>query len=322
MHLSCEEREKIFLLSNQGETLREIGRQLGRDHSVISRELERNDGPNGVYSPAKAQQVALLRRSQANSRNPLKDERIFRYVNEKLPLDWSPEEISGRIKIDLPGKSISYETIYKHIYRKENRPQTLWAYLRRHRPKRQKKRDRHVKREAILNRVFIDQRPSEVDERKRVGHWESDLVLGRRETKEVASVTVERKTKYVVIAKMNRPSAVEKKQALISGLSKFPPWLRKSITFDNGFENACHEEVSYELQIETYFCHPYSSFERGTVENTNGLIRQYLPKKISFKNVTQREMNLIASNLNDRPRKKLGYLTPAEAFQKAFSGAF
>jgi len=322
MHLSCEEREKIFLLSSHGKTKREIGRQLGRHHTVISRELERNHSPNGIYSPAQAQRTSLLRRSQANSRNPLKDERIFRYVKEKLLEDWSPEEISGRIKLDLPGKSIGRETIYAHIYRKENRHLGLWVYLRRHRPRRQPKHSRKVRRETIPNRIFIDQRPSEINDRKRIGHWESDLLLGSRETREAASVTVERKTNYVVIAKLNRPSATEKQASLVAGLKKFPPWLRKSITFDNGLENACHEEVSRELQVETYFCHPYSSFERGTVENTNGLIRQYLPKRSSFKNVTQREVNLIASYLNNRPRKKLGYLTPAELFQKSLSGAF
>lgn len=320
-HLQEKERELIFLYLNQGFSFRKIGKRIKRNHSVVLREIERNKDSRGRYSSFTAQKTALTRRTEANKKNPLKNSLILRYVKHKLFLNWSPEQISGRIKIDL-GLNVCHETIYQYIYRKENKNLSLWVHLRRACPKRIKKKDRKVKREFIPNRIFIDQRPEYINQRKTIGHWESDLMLGKRETKEVVSVEIERKTKYLLIKKLQNQTSEEKIYSLIQTLEKLPPWLRKSITFDNGSENAKHQRIQRKLNLDTYFCHPYSSWERGTVENTIGLLRQYFPKKHSLENITQKDLNFIAYMINNRPRKCLGFLTPAEVFEKALSGAF
>lgn len=320
-HLKDKEREKIYLYLNQGLSLREIGRKIGRDHTVILREIERNKSPDGTYRPFESHRVSAERKCCANRRNPLKHPGIHRYVKDKLHEKWSPEQISGRIRIDL-GLSISHETIYQYIYRKENKKDELWVFLRRKRPRRMKKQGRKVRREFIPNRVFIDKRPECIESREHIGHWESDLMEGKRETKDVVSVTAERKSRMFVLGKMENKTSKEKADSLKESFEKLPPWMRKSITFDNGSENAKHERIANEFSIDTYFCHPYHSWEKGTVENIIGLIREYLPKKTSIEDVTQRDLNLIAYEINTRPRKVLGYSTPHEVFYRELSGAF
>jgi IS30 family transposase len=321
-HLGKEEREQLFLYIHQGLSLREIGRRLGRDHTVVSREIERNKGPDGSYRPFQAHQLAGERRGRANRANPRKSERVWHYVRAKLFDQWSPEQIAGRIALDTLELSISPETIYQYIYHPANRHLSLWQCLRRAYPKRRKKGGRQVNREIIPNRIGIDQRPAEIDARKKVGHWESDLMLGTRETTDAVSVTVERKTRYVLVHKLPNQTAAAKKTALLSDLSSVPFRLRKSITVDNGREHMLHQEISQALHLDFYFCHPYAAYERGTVENTIGLMRQYLPKKTSFAQLTEKEINLIAGLLNHRPRKCLGFLTPAEVFNLELGGAF
>jgi len=321
-HLNEQEREQIFLGLSHGLSQREIGRRLDRDHTVVSREIERNKGPDGRYRPFPARQQATARIRQANCFNPRKGERVFRYVREKLADCWSPEQIAGRITQDVPELSISHETIYQYIYQPENRKLSLWVWLRRASPKRRKKSGRRVQREIIPNRIFIEHRPAEIAARKEIGHWESDLMLGTRETTNAVSVTVERKTRYLLVSKLTNKTAQAKQESLMSDFAHFPQRLCRSITVDNGTEHAHHQAISQALRLPIYFCHPYAAYERGTVENTIGLMRQYLPKKMSFANLSQRELTIIAGLLNHRPRKCLGFLTPAEVLNQNLGGAF
>ena len=320
--LKDTEREKIYLYLNQGLSIRDIGKRIKRDHTVVSREIIRNKDPNGVYSPSRANEKAVERKSKANKANPLKNPYILRYVKSKLQDGWSPEEISGRIRIDIPLFSVSTEAIYQYIYKPENKRMELWVYLRRRRPKRMKKGNRKVNREIIPNRVFIDERPEAVNNRENVGHWETDLMEGKRVTKDVVSVQVERKSRFLVLGKMPNKSSLEKVKVVVSRLEKLPPWMRKSITFDNGSENTKHEKIGKKLNSKTYFCHAYHPWEKGTVENTIGLMREYLPKKTSLSVITQRDLNLVAELLNSRPRKCLGFKTPYEVFYNELGGAF
>ncbi len=202
-HLTEYEREKIFKYLERGESQRNIGRILGRDHRTIGRELKRNPGLFGAYSPVLAQKAAREREKISNSKRSRKNPRILRYVKDKLELDWSPEQIAGRMEVDFPDSEdfcICHETIYNHIYRRENRNLGLWVHLRRSRPRRMKRHERKPQKEIIQGRIFIDNRPDCINQRAEVGHWESDLVLGRQKDKEAISVTVERKVKYIIFA--------------------------------------------------------------------------------------------------------------------------
>jgi IS30 family transposase len=319
--LKEHERESIFLFLEQGFSYRKISEKIGRNHSVVLREINRNKGPSGKYQPFSAHNQAKERKIAANKLNPCKNPLILRYVEEKLKEEWSPQQISGRIKIDLPGHSICHETIYGYIYAKENNHLMLWTGLRRCKPRRMTYYGRKPQKEVIPNRIFIDKRPQYIKRRRDIGHWESDNMLGKKEPCGV-SVTAERRSRFLVLGKLNKLTSEAKKDSLVASLGKLPPWMRKSITFDNGTENAKHELIKDKIKVNTYFCHPYHPYEKGTVENTIGLIRQYLPKKESLADITQKELNIVAGRINNRPRKCLGYKTPYEVFYGELSGAF
>lgn len=319
--LSESDRELIFLGREKGKSIRMIAKEIGRNPATVSRELNRNKDPDGLYKPSSAQMLSKERRILANSQNHRKDPRVLNYVREKLILNWSPEQTAGRMKLDIPGFSISPETIYQYIYAKENRSLGLWVYLRRCRSRRSSWHERKPQKEKIPNRIFIDTRPRYVDQRLEYGHWETDLVLGTRTTRDAISVTVERRARYTILSKVKTASKEEKTRTTIESMGSLPPWLRRSITFDNGSENFGHEEIEKALRLSGFFCQPYSSWQIGTVENTNGLLRQYFPKRTSLADVTQRDLNLVATLLNDRPRKTLGYKTPYEVFSRELSVA-
>jgi len=321
-HLTIKDREKIFLYLNLGYSKRHIAKLLNRNHSVISREITNNQNDEGNYLPHQAQVKVVDRKSTANQNNASKDKRIWRYVKDRLVYGWSPEQISGCMEKDIGGYACT-ETIYNYIYAKKNRHLTLLVYLRRKKKRRTKKEGRRTQREKLKNRVFLEERPEEANLRMKAGHWETDLMEGKRINKDCISVTVDRKTRYVLLAKSKDKGSIEKKSALINQLAGLLPTFRRSITCDNGSEQALHEEIARELKLNIFFCHPYSSWEKGLVENTIGLIREYLPKKTSLEHVTQRDLNLIASRLNGRPRKCLGFKTPKEVILKELrTGAF
>lgn len=314
-HLTDLERDRIAIYLQQGLSHRQIGLQLDRHNSTISEEINKNKGPDGTYYPSLAQKKADQRISTANSANSRKKPGVWNYVKEKLIESWSPDQISHRIEADT-NHYVCAETIYRYIYASENKHLTLWVYLRRKQPKRVKKRGRKVQKSRLKNRVFIGQRELAANQRSVPGHWETDLMEGSRREKDCVSVSCDRKTRYILLTKVNSKSAQDKTESLINQLGKFPSWLKRTITSDNGLEHTRHEQISKELNIKYYFCHPYSSWERGTVENSIGLLREFLPKKKSLRQISQRDLNLLSIILNNRPRKSLGYLTPQEAMIK------
>lgn len=322
-HLSLEEREKLYALKSQGISLREIGRILNRSDATIGRELKRNKTGIGKrsneylifqYVPCKANLKALKRGVKQRTKAPLKETLIWLFVREHLrkPFSWTPEEISGRLpKIHLD-KSICTESIYQYIYSRKARACKFWELLPCGRKKRMKKGGRSVQRASkIPNAVSIDQRPEIVDLRTRIGDWETDNVIGKQTDKTALSVTVERLTKLTLLSLTNK-SADSKTRSLISRLSAFPNTARMTLTTDNGAENNNHQELKQSLGLDVYFCHAYHSWEKGTVENTNGRIRRFIPKGLSLDNLTEEQIRELEYRLNSTPRKCLQYLTPYE----------
>lgn len=301
--LTCEQRYQIKALLDTGTSQEKISEVLGVSPSTISRELRRNKGKRG-YRPKQAHEKALARR-KGKSKTRLNPE-IWALVETKLKEDWSPEQISGRLK--LKGIMVSHESIYQYVYADKRVGGTLWKHLR-HPKKYRKRAGGRDRRGKIPNRRSIDGRPAIVDERSRIGDWEADLVIG---DEGVALTLTERKSRFTLLRTFQSKHAAPITEAIIQ-LLKWDARI-KTITFDNGKEFAGHQEIADALNADCYFAHPYASWERGTNENTNGLLRQYLPRKRSFKNVSSQEEVSIMDKLNSRPRKCLDFYTPYEVF--------
>lgn len=321
--LSLQERELIFLYQNLGKTHREIGRLLSRHHTTIIREINRNrkGGETRVgqstYSVVIAQSLTSTRRQQAKvGTRKLDDACLRNFVIRKLGMGWSPEQIAGRLARVTPHLSISHETIYSFIYAKENRKLRLSELLRKRHQRRTPHYGKRSQKLQIPGRLFIEARPLVATRRLEVGHWETDLMEGKRSTKVSVSATVDRKSLFTKLTKVASKQAREKQVALIKDFSNWPRNLVKTITYDNGTENHYHQQINRELNCQSYFTHPYHSWEKGTVENTIGLVREYLPKGEDLTPISQGELSWIAWQLNNRPRKKLGFATPSEIFSK------
>ncbi len=242
--------------------------------------------------------------------------KIKTYIKSKLKEDWSPEQISGRMKVDH-GFTICHETIYRYIYYNKSRGGRLYKYLRHKNKKYHSRSNSYQRRGIIIDRISIDKRPKIVEKKNRIGDFEIDTVIGRHHVGALVTV-VDRKSKFTLIKKVESKKAEEVTKALISMLTPLKP-ITKTITSDNGKEFAYHKEVSTTLDTDFYFAHPYSSWERGLNEHTNGLIRQYLPKKTDLTQVCKEEIITIQDKLNHRPRKVLNYRTPYEVFFKEFA---
>ena len=310
--LSLTERELISNYKAQGKSVNEIGRLLNRSPSTISRELRRNAPPihKRYYVGSRAHLRAKERISSCHKRPKLKNEFIRDYVEKKLNLGWSPEQISGRLRLEHDNHSISHETIYQYIYKEQRE---LVKLLPRAHKKRQKRGHSKKHRNShIPNRVSIDQRPEIINSRDDPGHWESDT-LGSRLSKAALVVNVERKTRVTLISKIDYKTSYNTRDSIIARLKTLPRHLRRTITYDNGYENTLHEQINQALQMKSFFCNPNASWEKGTVENTNGLIRRFFPKKTDFLIVNDFEVQLVEFLLNTRPRKCLNYLTPYES---------
>ena len=301
--LTYEQRYQIKALLDTGTSQERIAEVLSVSPSTISRELNRNKGKHG-YRPKQAHEKAIARRT-GKPKVRISAE-TWTLVKTNLKEDWSPEQISGRLK--LKGMSISHETIYQYIYADKRAGGTLWKHLRR--PKKYRKRaGGRDRRGKIPNRRSIDERPVIVDKRSRIGDWEADLVIGKEG---VALTLTERKSRFTLLRIFPGKHAAPITEAIIE-LLKWDARI-KTITFDNGKEFAGHQEIATALNADCYFAHPYASWERGTNENTNGLIRQYLPRKRNFKEVSSQEEVVIMDKLNSRPRKCLDFHTPYEVF--------
>lgn len=318
-HLTLQERFILFRGLQQGLSLREISKELRRNPGTLSRELKRNSFESVGYLPDTAQYKSKSRR-EGRKRHPLKSPEIYDYVISKLKLLWSPEQISGRIRIDLADKSIGKETIYSYIYGKEARHLKLYKYLRLARKKRRKKYGRNTQRVLIRDRIWITERDEEVNNRATAGHWEADSLMFSKQ-KAALLIQLERHSRFVLATKMRRKTSNNVKKIFITRFSSLPDKLRLSATVDNGSEFVEHLEITKTLDLPFYFCHPYSSWEKGGVENANGLIRQYLPRCVNIQEVEQRQVDRIINQLNNRPRKCLNFQTPKEVFKEALSVA-
>ena len=299
------ERYQIESFLKAGFKQKQIAEELGRSSSSISREIKRNSGLRG-YRPRQANMLAQERKK--SRRHTRISEKTWQLVEALIREDLSPEQISGRLKVDaLP--SVSPEWIYQHILDDKILGGDLHTHLRCQ--KKRKKRYGSPDRRGILkNRVSIDDRPAIVDERSRVGDWEMDLIIGRPGGS-VLMTAVERKNRYTVIALAPNKTAEAVNNAILVALAPLAADV-KTLTYDNGKEFALHEVASKQLQADSYFAHPYHSWERGLNENTNGLIRQYAPKGSSFDNMTNEEVKGVMDKLNNRPRKCLDFRTPNE----------
>ncbi len=305
IQLTQEQRYQIKAHLSAGRKKPAIARELGVAKSTIYREIKRNTGERG-YRPKQAHEKALKRRIEKSQARICAE--TWRLVEEKLCKKWSPEQISGRLKKN--SIRISHERIYQYIYADKRAGGTLWKHLRCQKQRRKRAGGRDC-RGRIPNRRSIEERPAIVEERTRLGDWEGDLILGKNHQGVVLTLT-ERKSRFTLLRSLSSKHAYPVTQAIIESLK----WVAhlKSITFDNGKEFAGHQEVSLSLNTACYFAHPYASWERGTNENTNGLIRQYLPKSRNLKNISVEEEIKIMDQLNLRPRKCLDFMMPYEVF--------
>lgn len=305
--LTEAERNQIYALKQAGFKPSVIALQLSRPPSTIYRELRRNRGLRG-YRPRQAQQMADTRRCE--KAKPKIPEEFWCIVNDLIEKYWNPEQISGWLAAEKNVR-ISHERIYQHIARDRKQGGSLHLHLR-CRKKRKKRYGSTDRRGQIRNRVSIDKRPDIVEERSRIGDWEADTVIGRRGGSVLVTL-VERKSRFSVIALAPDKRADSVTQALAGALLPYQEQVH-TITCDNGKEFAFHQEFSAALQAECFFAHPYQAWERGLNENTNGLIRQYLTKRTDFDVLCQNDINLIMDDLNNRPRKALGFNTPKKLF--------
>jgi len=310
------ERQIIEVGIRCKKSVRAIARTLGRDHTVIKREVDRNTGQSNPYTAIVADRIAKTREKKKNTKKLEKVENIDlkEYVVKMIKEDWSPDEIAGVLKkhppTELVGKTISYESIYQYIYEGEGRYEGLYRHLRKGRPKRIRRKGRKCKKESIPSKISIHQRPDEINKKMTFGHWESDTVEGPRSAKTNLSVQYERKIMLARINKVKDKSANETENALRKGIDDLPEYLWQSITFDNGGESATHTKLRDDYGIQTYHCDAYASWQKGGVENLNGLIRQYVPKGVDIFNFTDEQIYYIQERLNNRPRKSLNYLSP------------
>jgi transposase, IS30 family len=328
-YLTQSDREEIAIGRATGLTMREIARRLGRQASTISRELRRDGALNaaGQYRAVPAQAAAEIR-ARRPKRRKLEDPRLNARVQQDLEDRWSPEEIAARLKVDFPDDDsmrAAHETIYRSLFiqgkgalRKE-----LTACLRTGRAlRRPRKRvdGRADPDRRIPDKIMISERPAEADDRAVPGHWEGDLILGAHNRSAVGTL-VERSTRFVVLLHLPRPYDLGAFQtAVVEAMTSLPAQLRRSLAWDQGLEMRNHKQISIAADLPIYFCDPHSPWQRGTNENTNGLLRQYLPKGSDLSKQTPADLAEIARSLNGRPRKTLGWLKPIEVIGPLLSG--
>ena len=314
------EREEISRGVVAGQSLRSIAVSLGRAASTVSREINRNGGRR-VYRASKAEQCAWDRAHRPKTCKLVENRTLARIVATKLKQRWSPEQIAGWLKYtyaDDENHQVSHETIYKSLFIQARGAlkKELLQHLRKTRAMR---RSRHKSLKGgglgqITGAVSIRERPASVEDRALPGHWEGDLIIGSNNS-QIATL-VERHTRYVMLVRVKSKDTETVIDALIKHAHKLPRELYKSLTWDRGKEMADHKRFSLDTNINVYFCDPQSPWQRGSNENTNGLLRQYFPKGMDLSNVNQNRLNAVARQLNERPRKTLEYRTPAERFSQ------
>jgi IS30 family transposase len=313
--LTQEQRYQISALRKAGKFQNYIADIIGVHKSTISRELRRNHGKQD-YWPQQAHKRALNNRRQAKKYVKFTAE-LATIITEKILLDWSPDQVSGYLKKENIAK-ISHERIYQFLLVDKKTGGALYTHLRHSGKKRKKRYGSKDRRGQIKNRISIDARPKVVDKKQRIGDWEGDTIIGKQQQKAIVTL-VDRASKVVCIGRVATKHS-DVVATIITDLLAPMQQVSHTVTFDNGKEFAGHEKIAKSLDIDIYFAHPYSSWERGLNENTNGLIRQYIPKGSSFEDIPDERIKFIESRLNNRPRKSLGYLTPNEVYQQAMAG--
>lgn len=316
-HITDHERDLIATWHAEGVSNKDIAKRIKRDTTTIGRELKRNSFQGEHYIAIHAAKKAQEREQGAKKRHPLKNSAVYSYVTEKLGDGWSPEEIAGRLKRNHGRTIICHETIYQFIY--SDHPEAhrlkLWEYLPRKQKKRKRQNGRSVHKIRIPDRVSIHKRPKVIEMRKQFGHWEGDSIIGKGK-KTGIHTEVERMTRYLKAYLLSAITADETVTAQEKLFGNLPEYAKRSTTLDNGLEFVKHREFN----LPVYFADPYSSWQRGTNEYHNGLIRRYLPKRTDFSIIEQGELNDIVEELNNRPRKCLGYNTPREEYEKQLKG--
>jgi len=308
-HLTIGQRYEIFALLQKKFSQKDIAKSISKDKSVISREIRRNS-IEGLYNPLIAQNLYIERLKYKPHKIKFTDD-VKQFIDSQIKLDFSPEQIVGRsshLKIDC----VSHERIYQYIWTDKKQGGDLHTHLRHKGRKYRKRGNKKDKRGIIKNRIGIEERPKIVEEKKRIGDLEIDTVIGQNHKGAILTIN-DRVSKIVFIKKLKGKNAEELANKTIETLSLHTNWI-KTITGDNGKEFACHELISKGLNIDFYFARPYHSWERGANENTNGLIRQYFPKKTSFDKINDDDIQRVQDILNNRPRKSLKFLTPIEFF--------
>jgi IS30 family transposase len=318
--LSFEEREEISRMLACERSLREIARWLGRSPSTISREVQRNGGRDS-YRARRAERATCERARRPKPTVFDRSPRLAGWVESKLELEWSPEQISATLRVEFVGDdemSVSHETIYQALFvqAKGGLRKELAACLRTQRTTRRAHGTGNRARSGgIVNKVMISDRPAEVEDRAVPGHWEGDLIVGKNGRSQIATL-VERSTRFVMLVKVDNKSAVHVADRLAAQMASLPAQLARSLTWDQGIELAGHETFRVATDIDVYFCDPHSPWQRGTNENTNGLLRQYFPKGTDLSVHDQAHLDHIAERLNARPRKTLNWMTPSHAINK------
>jgi IS30 family transposase len=322
-HLTEGDRDKIYLLLQAGATMTNIGLALGRDRSTIYREIRRNASPEYQhYLPHWAQQRSQKRKSKAvRQRRRLKNAAIEAYVRKQLAASLSPELMAGRIGQDLPGQRISHEAIYQYIYHQNTpgRTELIECLRRAHRKRKNRAAGRKQRKTKIPGRVPIECRPKRAEQRSQVGHWEGDTLVSRKSKAALCSL-VERKTRLLYLSKLPAKEAKVTARTMIRRLRHLPSAARRTITLDNGTENAQHQIITKAIKTKCYFATPYHAWERGTNEYVNGLVRWFLPKGTDFSKISPRQIKRIESIINNRPMKCLGYKSPLEVARVALRG--
>lgn len=323
VQLAIREREAIQRGLWEGKSIRMIAAELARAASTISRELQRNyPAQHKRYTPRLAHERAQVTIKERGRRPRLKSQHIRQYVKHRLQQDhWSPEQIAGTLPQRYPDLAISHEAIYQYIYAQYTRGgygvlvgEDSRRYLkRRHKVRKRKYMPFAVEKGPIKGRIMIDERPFVVDLRVEPGHWEGDSIVSKKSPVGLNTL-VERVSGLVKVTKVLDSTSAATVQAITSRLHRIRKLLRKTLTVDNGHENAGHKDITRALGMNVYFAHPYHSWERGTNENTNGLIRHYFPKGTDFAMVTDKEIRAVEKRLNSRPRKRLGWKTPQKVF--------
>lgn len=312
-HLTYTERCQLYTLKKRGDSVLEIAKFLQVDRSTIYRELQRNRGKRG-YRFKQAHHKSVKRRYLASSHSHKMTPDLIVLVESKLRIQWSPEQIAGWLKKQDSSKSVSHETIYQHIWDDKKSGGELYKHLRHNGKKYNKKGARRSGRGCIPNRVDIEERPKIVEKKCRIGDWELDTIISKEHKGAIVSM-VDRGSKLTKLVLVPTKSADNVTEALIRKLAPVKDFVL-TLTADNGKEFAFHETVSQSLQSDFFFAKPYHSWERGLNEHTNGLVRQYFPKSLTFDTITQEQVEEVEKLLNNRPRKVLEYMTPIEAFKE------